>query len=86
MHAGIIECASSTHHLLGRPAACHWPPCGPPATCGARPVVVSEDDSVEYAGRLMSEHGVTHIVAVDRVGLATGMLSALDVAGVCASL
>jgi CBS domain-containing protein len=71
-----------------------WPACGMSLGLradrrrpgGARPVVVSEDDSVEYAGRLMSEHGVTHIVAVDRVGLATGMLSALDVAGVCASL
>lgn len=50
-----------------------------------RPVVVSEENSVKSAARLMSEHGVTHIVAVDRAGVPTGMLSALDVAGLCAN-
>lgn len=52
---------------------------------GPNPVAVSQDDSVEAAARLMSEHGTTHVVAVDRAGAPTGMLSALDVAGVCAS-
>jgi CBS domain-containing protein len=68
-------------------ASCHWTSVRTAGDlAGPRPVVVSEDDSVESAARMMSEHGVTHIVAVDAAGMATGMLSALDVAGVCANL
>lgn len=52
---------------------------------GPRPIVVSQDDSVDSAARLMSKHGTTHVVAVDGEGVPTGVLSALDVAGVCAS-
>jgi CBS domain-containing protein len=48
-------------------------------------VVVSADASMHRAAQLMSEHGVSHIVAVDAAsGYPSGVLSTLDVAAVYA--
>jgi CBS domain-containing protein len=67
--------------------ACHWASARTAGElAGARPVAVSEDDSVESAARMMSTQGITHLVVVDRDRAPTGMLSALDVASVCARL
>ena len=51
---------------------------------GARPVTVAEDDNVASAARIMVERGQTHVVAVDRAGMPSGMLSTIDVAAICA--
>lgn len=42
------------------------------------------DWPLDRAARLLAEHGVTHLVVVDRHGRPAGMLSTLDLAGVIA--
>jgi len=50
------------------------------------PVTVSSDESLLGAAQLMSEHGVSHLVVVDRAsGYPLGVLSTLDVAAVYAN-
>jgi CBS domain-containing protein len=39
---------------------------------------------VKVAAQLMVEHGVTHVVAVGRSGVPSGVISSLDVVGICA--
>jgi CBS domain-containing protein len=57
------------------------------ADCAAReaaatePLVVSADESLPSAAQLMSEHGVSHLLVVDRGGgYPLGVLSTLDIA------
>jgi CBS domain-containing protein len=50
---------------------------------GTAPVFVREDDSVEAAARVMVERNVTHAIALGARGLPTGVLSTLDVLGIC---
>ena len=50
---------------------------------GADPVTVSSDAPVQDAARLMSEHGVSHLVVVESAsGYPAGVISTLDVAGI----
>ena len=61
------------------------------ADCTARqagatePLTVSGDEPLERAARLMSEHGLSHLVVVDAAGgYPIGVLSSLDIAAVYA--
>ena len=47
-------------------------------------ILVEEDETVETAARLMVEHGLAHLVAVDGAGLPAGVISTVDVCAVCA--
>ena len=48
---------------------------------GTEPLTVSAEDSLRHAVQLMSEHGVSHLVAVEKAsGYPVGILSTLDVA------
>ena len=50
---------------------------------GAEPVTVASDAPVQDAARLMSEHGVSHLVVVESAsGYPAGVISTLDVAGI----
>ena len=50
-----------------------------------QPLEAAQPDwPLDRAARLMSEHGVTHLVVVDPHGHPMGMLSTLDLAGVIA--
>lgn len=51
----------------------------------APPIAVHETDSLQRAAELMVEHQVTHVAAVGRDGLPTGMVATLDVARVVAA-
>jgi CBS domain-containing protein len=49
------------------------------------PPTVSADDSLLGAAQLMREHGVSHVVVVDRAGgYPVGVLSTLDIAALYA--
>jgi len=49
------------------------------------PLVISSDESMSQAAQLMAEHGVAHLVVLDRAsGYPIGILSTLDVAAVAA--
>jgi CBS domain-containing protein len=50
-----------------------------------KPAALPQDVRLERAAALMAEHGVRHVVAVGRSGLATGMVSTLDVIRVLGS-
>jgi CBS domain-containing protein len=51
------------------------------------PLAVSAGESVQQAARLMSEHGVSHLVVLDaQNGHPTGVLSTLDVAVLYANM
>jgi len=51
----------------------------------SEPLAVSATESLERAARLMSEHGVSHLVVVDGAGgFPIGVLSTLDIATVYA--
>ena len=53
---------------------------------GTKPVTVSADESLQGAARLMSEHGVSHLIVVDAgSGYPAGVLSTLDIAAVYAA-
>jgi CBS domain-containing protein len=48
-------------------------------------VTVTADDSIAHAAKLMTEHGVTHLVVVQPAsGKPLGVISTLDIAGVLA--
>ena len=50
------------------------------------PLTVSANDSLERAARLMTEHGVSHLVVLDgSSGYPIGVLSTLDIASIYAS-
>lgn len=52
---------------------------------GREPLTVSADAPVQDAARLMSEHGVSHLVVVDSAsGYPGGVISTLDVASIYA--
>jgi CBS domain-containing protein len=45
-------------------------------------LTVTRDDTLEHAAHVMSEHGVAHLIVVDRdADRPIGMLSTLDIAG-----
>ena len=48
------------------------------------PVALDENETMLVAARAMAERSVDHAVAVDATGHPTGVVSSLDVAGVCA--
>jgi CBS domain-containing protein len=49
------------------------------------PLTVSAEDSLRHATQLMSEHGVSHLVVVERAsGYPVGILSTMDVVAVYA--
>lgn len=51
------------------------------------PLAVSAGESVQHAAQLMSEHGVSHLVVLDRQnGHPAGILSTLDVAALYANM
>ncbi|HET6864301.1 MAG TPA: CBS domain-containing protein [Solirubrobacteraceae bacterium] len=59
--------------------------CTAAEAAGTEPVTVSSDDPLRTAAQLMSEHGVSHLVVVDRAsGYPLGVLSTLDIAAVYA--
>jgi CBS domain-containing protein len=48
-------------------------------------VTVTADDGIAHAARLMTEHGVTHLVVVQpATGKPVGAISTLDIAGALA--
>jgi len=49
------------------------------------PLAVLEDESLDRVAKLMVEHGANHVVAVGGTGLASGMISTLDVVGILAA-
>ena len=52
----------------------------------SEPLAVSATESLERAARLMSEHGVSHLVVIDGAsGYPVGVLSTLDIAAVYAA-
>jgi CBS domain-containing protein len=66
-------------------AARRWDPaCTAGDLAGAQPVTVGEDETMASAAHTMVERGATHVVAVDRNGLPSGVVSTLDVAAICA--
>jgi CBS domain-containing protein len=53
---------------------------------GRDPVTVPSDAAVQDAARIMSEHGVSHLVVVDSAsGYPAGVISTLDVASIFAT-
>ena len=55
--------------------------CSAREAAATEPLTVSADESLRNAAQLMSEHGVSHLVVVDRAGgYPVGVLSTLDVA------
>ena len=59
--------------------------CTASEAAATEPVTVSSHESLLGAAQLMSEHGVSHLVVLDRAsGYPLGVLSTLDVAGVYA--
>jgi len=59
--------------------------CTAAEAAGTEAVTVSSHDSLLGAAQLMSEHGVSHLVVLDRAsGYPVGVLSTLDVAAVYA--
>jgi CBS domain-containing protein len=59
--------------------------CTAAAAAATEPVTVSSHESLLGAAQLMSEHGVSHLVVLDRAsGYPVGVLSTLDVAAVYA--
>lgn len=55
------------------------------AIAGAEPSLVSVDDDLELAARLMAGAATGHLIAVDAEGTPVGVLSALDIVGVIAA-
>ena len=52
----------------------------------SQPVTVSADESLHGAARLMSEHGVSHLIVLDAAsGYPEGVLSTLDIAAAYAT-
>jgi CBS domain-containing protein len=49
------------------------------------PIALPEDATLERAATLMASHDVTHVVAVGRTGLPTGVVSTLDVIRILAA-
>ena len=49
------------------------------------PLALSEDATLEHAATLMARHDATHVVAVGRSGLPTGIVSTLDVIRILAA-
>jgi CBS domain-containing protein len=68
--ADLIAAAATGHfeHLCARDIA------------GTEGVSVREDDTLERAGQLLTEHGVAHLVVRDHRRMPIGILSTLDVA------
>jgi CBS domain-containing protein len=61
--------------------------CTASEAAATEPLSVSSHESLVGAAQLMSEHGVSHLVVVDRAsGYPLGVLSTLDVAAVYADL
>jgi CBS domain-containing protein len=59
--------------------------CTASEAAGTEPVTVSSSEPLLTAAQLMSEHGVSHLVVVDRAsGYPLGVLSTLDIAAVYA--
>jgi CBS domain-containing protein len=59
--------------------------CTASEAAGTEPVTVSSDEPLLAAAQLMSEHGVSHLVVVNRAsGHPLGVLSTLDIAAVYA--
>jgi CBS domain-containing protein len=57
--------------------------CTAAEAAATEPVAVSSDESLLGAAQLMSEHGVSHLVVIDRAsGHPLGVLSTLDLAAV----
>lgn len=55
------------------------------AIAETEPVAVEEDDSLERVAALLVEHQTSHVVAVGRSGLPSGIVSTLDVARILAA-
>lgn len=61
--------------------------CTAAEAAATEPVTVSSHESLLGAAQLMSEHGVSHLVVLDRAsGYPVGVLSTLDVAAVYADM
>lgn len=61
--------------------------CTASEAAATEPLTVSSHESVLGAAQLMSEHGVSHLVVVDRAsGYPLGVLSTLDVAAAYAGV
>jgi CBS domain-containing protein len=59
--------------------------CTASEAAGTEPVTISSDEPLMAAAQLMSEHGVSHLVVLDRAsGYPLGVLSTLDIAAVYA--
>jgi CBS domain-containing protein len=59
--------------------------CTASEAAGTEPVTVSSDEPLRSAAQLMSEHGVSHLVVLDRAsGYPLGVISTLDIAAVYA--
>lgn len=59
--------------------------CTASGAAGTEPVTVSSDEPLLAAAQLMSEHGVSHLVVLDRASdYPLGVLSTLDIAAVYA--
>jgi CBS domain-containing protein len=55
------------------------------ATAATTPLTVRPDETIQRAAQLMTEHGATHLVVVDRARRPVGVISTLDVAAVLAA-
>jgi CBS domain-containing protein len=55
------------------------------ALAATEPLTVEQDEPLDTAVAHMVEHGLTHLIAVNRDGLPSGVVSTLDVAHVLAA-
>jgi len=70
----IAAAAASGEQTIARQAA------------ASQPATVSADESLHGAARLMSEHGVSHLIVLDAAsGYPVGVLSTLDIAAAYAT-